>query len=82
MSSAVENGVEFVKRHQCWINFIQGQNVLEQDLSFVRFCRAYNQITNNGFHIFGAQPLQNGQDLCNFQLRNVICVFRITPLSG
>jgi hypothetical protein len=31
-------------------------------------------------HNFGAQPLWNGRDLCNFQLRNVICVFRIAPL--
>jgi hypothetical protein len=42
---------------------------------FFRVLRAYNQIINNGFHIFGAQPLRNGRDLCNFQMRNVICVF-------
>ena len=42
--------------------------------------KIYNQIINNGFHIFGAQPLWYGRDLWNFPLRNVICVFRIAPV--
>jgi hypothetical protein len=47
-------------------------------LSFVQgFFMANNQIINNGLHIFGALLLRNGQDLCNFPLRNMICVFRI-----
>ena len=36
ISSPVENGVEFVKRHLWGTHFIRWQNGLEQDLDFVQ----------------------------------------------